>query len=139
MDSARNSRQTRPTPAPGDPEPSGPPRSLEILGHRLWGLFIFAAMFVGQLAVVAWFLVRQEGRSIAPPSIRVVGDGLTISLSVIMGLPAVLAALWLADPSVAHAVRRLSRAALDLMDAILLIGVVAPGLVLAWDGTCLAR
>ena len=34
--------------------------------------------------------------SIWPAAIHVVGGGLTISLSVIMGLPAVLAALWLA-------------------------------------------
>ena len=28
---------------------------------RLWGLFIFAMLFVGQLAVVGWFVFRQEG------------------------------------------------------------------------------
>ena len=30
-------------------------------GTAFWGLFIFAAMFVGQIAVVAWFVLRQGG------------------------------------------------------------------------------
>ena len=34
------------------------------------------------------------GRSICAAAVHVLGDGLTISLSVIMGLPAVLAAFW---------------------------------------------
>jgi hypothetical protein len=62
----------------------------------LWGLFVFAAMFVGQLAVIAWFILRQEGPLDVAAMIHVVGGGLTISLSVITGLPAVLAALWVA-------------------------------------------
>ena len=37
------------------------PRIWKFWGTALWGLFIFAAMFVGQLAVVGWFLLRQEG------------------------------------------------------------------------------
>ena len=53
-------------------------------------------MFVGQLAVVGWFLLRREGPIDMASAIHVVGGGLTISLSVIMGLPAVLVALWLA-------------------------------------------
>src|SRR3954451_2007493 len=65
-------------------------------GTALWGLFIFAAMFVGQIAVVAWFVLRREGPIDLAAAIHVVGGGLTISLSVIMGLPAVLAALWIA-------------------------------------------
>jgi membrane protease YdiL (CAAX protease family) len=65
-------------------------------GTALWGLVIFAAMFVGQLAVVAWFVLRREGPVNMAAAIHVVSGGLTISISVIMGLPAVLAALWLA-------------------------------------------
>jgi len=65
-------------------------------GTALWGLFIFAAMFAGQIAVVAWFVVRREGPIDLAAAIHVVSSGLTISLSVIMGLPAVLAALWIA-------------------------------------------
>ena len=65
-------------------------------GTALWGLFIFAAIFIGQIAVVAWFIVRQGGPIDVATAVHVVGGGITISLSVITGLPAVLAALWLA-------------------------------------------
>ena len=72
-----------------------PPRIWKFWGTVLWGLFIFAAMFVGQIAVVAWFVLRREGTiDFSAAVIHVVAGGLTISLSVIMGLPAVLAALW---------------------------------------------
>jgi uncharacterized protein len=73
-----------------------PPRIWKFWGTALWGLLIFAAMFAGQMAVVAWFVLRREGPIDMAAAIHVVGGGLTISLSVIMGLPAVLAALWLA-------------------------------------------
>jgi membrane protease YdiL (CAAX protease family) len=73
-----------------------PPRIWKFWGTALWGFFVFAAMFVGQLAVVGWFVVWQEGPIDLAAAIHVVGAGLTISLSVIMGLPAVLAALWIA-------------------------------------------
>ena len=73
-----------------------PPRIWKFWGTLLWGLVVFAAMFVGQMAVVAWF-VLQRGGPIDLASIPAVsGRGLTIALSVIMGLPAVLAALWIA-------------------------------------------
>jgi membrane protease YdiL (CAAX protease family) len=72
-----------------------PPRVWKFWGTALWGLFIFGAMFVGQLAVVAWFMLRQEGPMDMAAAIHVLGGGLTISLSVITGLPAVLAAIWL--------------------------------------------
>jgi membrane protease YdiL (CAAX protease family) len=82
-------------PLPIVPAPR-PPRIWKFWGTALWGLFIFAAMFVGQLAVVAWFVVRREGPIDLAAAIHVVSSGLTISLSVIMGLPAVLGALWIA-------------------------------------------
>jgi membrane protease YdiL (CAAX protease family) len=72
------------------------PRIWKFWGTALWGLFIFAALFVGQIAVLAWFVLRREGPIDLAAAIHVVGGGLTISLSVIMGLPAVLAALWIA-------------------------------------------
>jgi uncharacterized protein len=72
------------------------PRIWKFWGTALWGLLIFAAMFVGQMAVVGWFVLRREGPIDMAAAIHVVGGGLTISLSVMMGLPAVLAALWLA-------------------------------------------
>jgi CAAX protease family protein len=73
-----------------------PPRIWKFWGTTLWGLFIFAAMFAGQLAVVGYFVLRQEGDADIATTIRTVGGGLTISLSVIMGLPAVAAACWIA-------------------------------------------
>ena len=65
-------------------------------GTALWGLFIFAAMFIGQIAVVFWFMLRQGGPIDVATAVHVVSRGTTISLSVIWGLPAVLAALWIA-------------------------------------------
>src|SRR5256886_17600396 len=72
------------------------PRIWKFWGTALWGLFIFAAMFIGQIAVVAWFVLRQGGPIDVAIAVHVVGGGITISLSGICGLPAVLAALWLA-------------------------------------------
>ena len=110
-----------------------PPRIWKFWGTALWGLFIFAAMFVGQVAVVAWFVLRQDGPIDMAAAIHVVGSGLTISLSVIMGLPAVLAALWIAI--------RLTRTAFDDYLALrgtswihFLVGAIAlAALVLGWD------
>jgi membrane protease YdiL (CAAX protease family) len=72
------------------------PRIWKFWGTAFWGLFVFAAMFVGQIGVVAWLVLRQGGPIDIAAAVHVVGGGLTISLSVVMGLPAVLAALWIA-------------------------------------------
>jgi membrane protease YdiL (CAAX protease family) len=72
------------------------PRIWKFWGTSLWGLLIFVAMFAGQAAVVAYFILIREGPVDFNAAKEVVGGGLTIALSVIMGLPAVLAALWLA-------------------------------------------
>jgi uncharacterized protein len=109
------------------------PKIWRFWGTALWGLFIFAAMFVGQIAVVAWFVLWREGPIDLAAAIHVVGGGLTISLSVIMGLPAVLAALWIAI--------RISRTPFADYLALrgtawtnFLIGAVALGvLVMGWD------
>ncbi len=109
------------------------PRIWKFWGTALWGLFVFAAMFVGQLAIVAWFVWRREGPFDMAAAIHVVSGGVTISLSVIMGLPAVLAALWVAI--------RLSRTPFTDYLALrwtswsnVLIGVVALFvLVMGWD------
>jgi membrane protease YdiL (CAAX protease family) len=83
--------------SPVEVEPARrPPRIWKFWGTALWGLFAFAAMFVGQVAVVAWFVLLRDGPLDVAAAIHVLGGGLTISLSVIMGLPAVLAALWIA-------------------------------------------
>ena len=38
-----------------------PPRIWKFWGTALWGLFIFGGMFVGQAAVIAYFVLRQGG------------------------------------------------------------------------------
>ena len=70
-----------------------PPRIWKFWGTALWGLFIFGGMFIGQAAVIGYIWL-QKGSSI--DIVSVVGGGLTISLSVIMGLPAVMFAAWIA-------------------------------------------
>jgi len=77
------------------PEPRAP-HIWKFWGTVVWGLVVFGAMFAGQMAVVAWFVLRQEGPLDLAAAVHVLGGGLTISLSVITGLPAVLGALWLA-------------------------------------------
>src|SRR5438445_8363296 len=76
--------------------PAGRPLIWGFWGTALWGLFIFAAMFIGQIAVVGWLVLRQGGPIDIATMVHVVSGGITIALSVIAGLPAVLAALWLA-------------------------------------------
>jgi membrane protease YdiL (CAAX protease family) len=78
------------------PPPQPPPRAWQFWGTALWGLFVFGGMFLGQIAVVAYFVLRHGRPFDIASTIEMVGGGLTISLSVIMGLPGVLLALWLA-------------------------------------------
>ncbi|WP_454627539.1 CPBP family intramembrane glutamic endopeptidase [Bradyrhizobium cenepequi] len=75
--------------------PPLPPRVWKFWGTTLWGLFVFGGMFLGQLAVVIYFMLKQGAPDIAS-AIQGVGGGLTIALSVITGLPGVLLALWVA-------------------------------------------
>jgi uncharacterized protein len=73
------------------------PRIWKFWGTVLWGFLVFAAMFAGQIAVVVIFVLEKRGSVDLGSVIQLVaGSGLAISLSVIAGLPAVLAALWLA-------------------------------------------
>jgi membrane protease YdiL (CAAX protease family) len=66
-------------------------------GTALWGFVVFAAMFIGQISVVMYFVLRTGGPVDLGDTVRVVASsGLAISLSVIAGLPAVAAAVWLA-------------------------------------------
>ena len=44
-------------------------------GTALWGLVVFAAMFVGQMAVLAWFMFRREGPIDMAAAIHVAGGG----------------------------------------------------------------
>jgi hypothetical protein len=78
-------------------EPEHAPRARGFWGTVFWGLTVFAAMFVGQIGVVVFFVLKRGGAINQAAMIRAVaGSGTTISLSVIAGLPAVLLALWLA-------------------------------------------
>jgi membrane protease YdiL (CAAX protease family) len=75
------------------------PRVWQFWGTALWGLFVFAAMILGQLAVVGWLVLRQGWPvSINDAMIKAVtaaSGGSALAWSVIMGLPAVVAAVWL--------------------------------------------
>lgn len=82
-------------PPPLPPQPR-PPQAWKFIGTSLWGLVVFAAMFAGQLSVLAYFVITDD----APFSFDEVAEqaesGLTVALSVVTGLPAVLLALWIA-------------------------------------------
>jgi hypothetical protein len=41
--------------------PPVPPRIWKFWGTALWGLFIFGGMFVGQVAVIGYFVLRHGG------------------------------------------------------------------------------
>src|SRR5258708_34735664 len=71
-----------------------PPRIWKFWGTLLWGLFIFAAMFAGQIAVVLYFVLRREGPFGMAAGIHAVGPGGAISLSLILGLPAAAGPCW---------------------------------------------
>src|SRR3982074_2271566 len=131
MDSLNSESAAALTPVARTPPP---PRIWKFWGTALWGLFIFAVLSVGQLAVVAWFVLRQDGPIDIAASIQGVGRGrLTFPLPGMRGLPAVLAALWIAT--------RLSRTPFTDYLALrwtswtnVLIGLVALFvLVMGWD------
>ncbi|MBY0382245.1 MAG: CPBP family intramembrane metalloprotease [Xanthobacteraceae bacterium] len=81
---------------PLPPVPERSPHAWKFWGTLLWGLVIFAAMFVGQALAVVVMLVVEKRPFAMSEILNVVGNGWTLSLSVVMGLPAVLAAIWLA-------------------------------------------
>jgi membrane protease YdiL (CAAX protease family) len=82
--------------APLVPPAGRPPRVWKFIGTCLWGLFAFAAMFAGQFAVVGYFLIRDRASLDVETFKALLSSGVTIALSVVMGLPAVLGALWIA-------------------------------------------
>jgi len=73
-----------------------PPEVWKFWGTLLWGILVFAAMGVGQIGVVAYFVWTQQTPMDATTMIAMLGDGRTIALSVIAGLPGVLLVLWIA-------------------------------------------
>jgi membrane protease YdiL (CAAX protease family) len=76
------------------------PRVWKFWGTTFWGVVVFLGMLVGQFAVVFWFLLRQDGPinwgTFGDAVTTIVSNGLTMSLSVVTGLPTVLAVLWIA-------------------------------------------
>ena len=81
---------------PPQTETPATPRVWMFWGTALWGLFIFVAMFVGQIGAVV-LLAASRGLPVDFASIQAVGhDPQALALSVIMGLPATLLAVWLA-------------------------------------------
>jgi len=72
------------------------PRVWKFWGTALWGLFLFAAMFAGQLAVLGYLMLRSPDPFDMSSATTIIANGLTISLSVIMGVPAVAVACWIA-------------------------------------------
>jgi uncharacterized protein len=65
-------------------------------GTALWGLVAFAAMFVGQIGAIV-YLVWDRGDPMTLASMERVGrEPAALALSVIIGLPTTLAAVWLA-------------------------------------------
>jgi membrane protease YdiL (CAAX protease family) len=81
-----------PAPLPAPP----PPRVWKFVGTTLWGLLIFAALFAGQMLVVGYFVLSRGASADLGLVKAVLSSGIAISMSVITGFPAVLAALWLA-------------------------------------------
>jgi membrane protease YdiL (CAAX protease family) len=119
-------------PAPVAP-PSRPPRVWKFWGSLLWGLFAFVAMFLGQIVVVAYVIATSDASLDLDALKTLLSNGTTISWSVIMGLPAVFVALWIAI--------RISRTPFSDYLALrwpswkdLLIGIVSlVVLIFAWD------
>ena len=124
-----------PPPVPPSPRP---PQVWKFVGTSLWGIAVFAAMFAGQLSVLVYFLITDSSPFSFDEVKALAGGGLTIALSVVMGLPAALLALWIAI--------RLSRVPFADYLALrwtswwyLLLGVVGMiVLVLGWEGVSYA-
>lgn len=83
-------------PPPTETPAESAPRVWKFWGTALWGLFIFVAMFVGQVGAIL-LLIGLRWLPIDMASIQSVGrEPQALALSVMMGLPATLAAVWLA-------------------------------------------
>jgi hypothetical protein len=93
MTAAESPADVTPVSPPGK---SREPRVWKFVGTSLWGLALFAAMFAGQAVVVGWVLISSGGPFDTGSLTTLLSNGRIISLSVIMGLPAILVMLWLA-------------------------------------------
>lgn len=73
-----------------------PPRVWKFWGTAVWGVLVFVAMFLGQVGAIL-YLVWDRGDPLDLMSIQRVGrEPAALALSVTMGLPATVAAVWLA-------------------------------------------
>lgn len=93
MTAAESPADVAPVSPPGK---SREPRVWKFIGTSLWGLLLFGAMFAGQLTVVLWFLLTNGESIDSSAMVALLSNGRIISLSVIMGLPAILVVLWIA-------------------------------------------
>lgn len=82
--------------APVAPPAGKPPGVWKFWGTCLWGVFAFVALFVGQMAAVGYDVVAKGAPIDSSLIVSALSSGTTIAMSVILGLPAVSAALWLA-------------------------------------------
>ena len=60
-----------------------PPRIWKFIGTGLWGLLAFGAMFLGQIAVVVWFLLKAGAVDFAAAKAllgSLLGGGILISM-----------------------------------------------------------
>ena len=89
---------------------------------------------MGQLAVIGFFLLRQGGPYYMATAVHVVSGGLTITLSVIMGLPAVLAAAWIAIRPTRTPFADYLALRWTSWSQLLIGAVVLAVLVFGWDG-----
>jgi hypothetical protein len=72
------------------------PRAWKFWGTALWGVVAFVAMFVGQVGAIV-YLVWDRGDPITLASMERIGhEPAALALSVILGLPTTVAAVWLA-------------------------------------------
>ena len=86
-------------PDPLDTLSAETPRVWKFWGTSLWGVLIFVALFMGQGAVIAAMLFSSGATdlsSFAEALGSALTGGKTLSLSIMTGLPAVLAAIWIA-------------------------------------------
>ena len=120
-------------PPPMPPQPR-PPQAWKFIGTSLWGLAVFVAMFAGQLSVLAYFVLTDPAPFSFDKVTEHAGDGLTVALSVVAGLPMALLALWI--PIRLSGVLLADYLALRWISwRHLLLGIAAlVALVLGWEG-----
>jgi uncharacterized protein len=81
---------------PVNPSPK-PPRTWKLLGTTIWGGLAFGAMSLAQVFTLMALLAIFTDLDVSEQGLRAIGQhGGTIALSVLVGLPAGLAVLWIA-------------------------------------------